>query len=113
MKYNFRITSFFVLSMGLINICNGETMNKNDLIDNIVKVEACINAGHLSKEVRTPIQKRTQYYITTRLTDSEMLTFQVGLEISLKKRKVITTMGWGCESSLKELNEFTSTAIND
>jgi len=78
------------------------TPTKKELINSFAKVDACGDAGHLA---RTAIEKvivpRVQYY--ARLFFTERDIDEMGANIPIKKKNVVTALGWGCESAFDKL----------
>ena len=62
--------SFFLLTISLTTSAIAETMNKEEFIDTVAKLQACIDAKYVEPNVKQIIRSRTNYYFRKNLKKS-------------------------------------------
>lgn len=91
----------FVFALALNSLAIAETMDKEEFIDTIAKLQACINAEHIGSEVKDLVRPRTKYFFQNHFNASEKEEVEVVIKIRAKDS--ITTMGYGCEAAFKKI----------
>jgi hypothetical protein len=92
------------IALVLTTSVSAETMGKEEFIDTVAKVKACSEAKHLPDEEildKSSLFPRLRHFAMPLFSEAEKKDFEVIMEI--KKKKAITTMGWGCEAALQKL----------